>query len=171
MLDHNAPLSGVAAERGTRPTAASRARLLSAYHAMARPWYAAEAARLGGDPEQRRRAALAALTGHDSAADCTDAELASAVRTLRRQGAGDARGRGGNGLGDDRPTPQQWATIARMARARGWDRGLTDPRLAAFVRRTAKVNAVRFLGRIQASAIITALGRWSVQDSDHQEVT
>ena len=67
------------------------------------------------------------------------------------------------GLGPDRPTPRQWAFIVDLAKARGWDEGLEDPRLHAFIRRTVLVDALRFLTREDATQVITGLKRWQDQ--------
>lgn len=156
-------------------TLPDRAALLRAYHAEARPHYQRRAALDAppGEPaklataraESLRRDELDALTGRRSARDCSAAELDLVVRYLRRQGAGDGRARGGTGPGTDRPTASQWATIARLARARGWDKGLEDHRLVAFVVRTAAVAAVRFLDRARATQVITGLERWAAQSA------
>lgn len=159
--------------------ALDRAVLLRAYQAEARAHYQRQEAlgRAAGESistdaeitsrvEILRRDGLEAMTGHRSARDLSAAELDMVVRYLRRQGASDGRARGGAGNGTDRPTDAQWATIARLARARGWEQGLEDGRLLAFVARTAKISAVRFLDRARATEVITGLERWDAQ-TDH----
>ena len=70
--------------------------------------------------------------------------------------------KGGSGKannGEDRPTDAQLRKLGALARARGWD-GLDDERLVGFVRRTAKVEAVGWMTRKQASRVITGLEKW-----------
>lgn len=155
--------------------ALDRAALLRAYHAEARRYYQRQEQRDRAPADSTEPGAIAArvdalrgegldvLTSHTSARDLSAAELDLVVRYLRRQGATDGRARGGAGNGTDRPTAAQWASIARLARARGWEAGLEDPRLLAFVVRTACVAAVRFIDRRRATAIITGLERWAAQ--------
>ena len=59
----------------------------------------------------------------------------------------------------DRPTGAQITQIERLCAEKGLF-GLDDPRLAKFVGRTAKVDAVEFLTHRQASNVITGLSRW-----------
>ena len=115
------------------------------------------------------RARLERATGKRSAGDLTEAERLKVIRELIAEGAdlplptGRERQQHPGGQGPDRPTPAQWATIGRLAREMGWQDGLEDGRLKAFVVRTAKVDSTRFLSRRQASAIITGLTRMASQ--------
>ena len=100
-------------------------------------------------------------TGKRSAGVLTNDERASFVTLLRREGL--LKERGAGGVGQNRPTSQQWAHIGNLAREMGWEKGLEDPRLKGFVERTAKVSAARFITREQASAVITGLRKWLAQ--------
>lgn len=119
------------------------------------------AALLGWDDAFRRQE-QARLTGCASCRDMTDAQLAAWCWRLKRLGApigipGPAP-RGGSGL--DCPSDAQLAAIERLAAEFGWSDGLEDRRLLGFVRKTAKVDAVRFLTRRQATDVISGLRRW-----------
>lgn len=130
-------------------------------------------ARLFGREDRAAHASFVEThTGKRSCRDCTAAELRDLIRALAYRGAIAARAhrvtpaaaiRQPGGLGPDRPTPRQWAFIVDLARARGWDEGLEDPRLNAFIRRTVFVDAPRFLTRAEASRVITGLRRWQGQ--------
>lgn len=132
-----------------------RKTLLAQYHIGAK--------RLFGTDEDLRRSWLEQQIGHRSAAECTDAGLSAAVRELRRLGALDRPARGGAGGGIDRPTDTQWARLAILAKERGWQ-GLADPRLKAFVVRTAKISSPRFLTRLTMTRCITGMERWASQE-------
>lgn len=114
-----------------------------------------------GDGRDDYEAWLHKLTGKSSAAKLDRDERISLIRQLRRDNLLPER-RTGAGTGGDssRPTSSQWAKLAALAKARGWD-GLDDSRLLSFIRRTAKVDAVRFLSRQQISAVIMGLERWT----------
>lgn len=101
------------------------------------------------------------LTGKRSAAALTQGERIDLVRHLRREGLVKERGAGGRGEG--RPTQQQWSHLGALARQMGWQDGLEDGRMQAFIQRTAKVTAARFITREQASAVITGLRKWLAQ--------
>lgn len=122
------------------------------------------AALLGWD-DDFRRGEQARLTGHASCRDMTDAQLAAWCWHLKRLGANigipGAPARGGARL--DRPTDRQIGEIELLAAGFGWVDGLDDRRLLGFVRRTAKVDGVRFLTRRQATAVIAGLRRWRRQ--------
>lgn len=116
------------------------------------------AAQLGMD-DDTRRAAQQAFAGKESLRDFSDGELLSWCYELKQRGADigipvpPPRG----GAGWDRPTPAQWGTIERLATSLG----LTDAALAAFVRRTCRVDDPRFLTRRGATEVITGLTKWA----------
>ncbi len=102
--------------------------------------------------------------GKRSAGKLTTPERIALIKTLRRKGLIPERGRGG--AGEDRPTSAQWGKIGGLARSMGWDKGLEDARLQAFVKRTTKTSSTRFLNRTQASKLITGLEEWVRQRSE-----
>lgn len=125
----------------------TRAHLLARYHVLAKKQF--------GQDEETRRAHLERHTGQRSAADCTDAQLTAVANAMAAE-QDSAIG----GIGLDRPTKPQWARLAALSRARGWD-GLDDARLKGFIRRTAKVAAARFLTRELISKVIMGLENWA----------
>ncbi|MEG9884156.1 MAG: phage protein GemA/Gp16 family protein [Hyphomicrobiales bacterium] len=123
----------------------------------------------GGDGRAAYEGWLERLSGARSAAALDDDGRQALIAQLRAQGVLASRhaprvdypsGKGLTPSGEPRPTPAQWYRIDRLARAKGWDRGLNDPRLAGFVRRTAKVGAPSWLTRRQASRVISGLEHW-----------
>lgn len=98
------------------------------------------------------------LTGCRSASALSMDQRIDLIKRLRRDGLITERGQGGRSEG--RPTSEQWAHIGSLARKMGWQDGLEDARLKAFVERTAKVTAARFITREQATAVITGLRNW-----------
>ena len=130
------------------------------------------AARLFGDVSKKGEGRelyedwLERLGGVRSAGLLDDAGRKAVIAHLRAQNLLPERkfkSTGGAGLsasGEARPTRRQWNKIGGMARDMGWDEGLEDARLAGFVKRTAKVDLVRFLTRRQASQVIVGLERW-----------
>ncbi len=98
------------------------------------------------------------LTGCRSASALSMDQRIDLIKRLRRDGLITERGQGGRSEG--RPTSEQWAHIASLARQMGWKDGLEDARLQGFVQRTAKVTSARFITREQASAVITGLRKW-----------
>ena len=106
------------------------------------------------------------LTGKRSAGALSREERMTLVKRLRQDGLVAERGAGGRGAG--RPTPEQWSHIGNLARQMGWQDGLEDGRLQAFVIRTAKVDAARFITREQASAVILGLRKWIAQKAAHE---
>lgn len=96
-----------------------------------------------------------------SCTTCTNKQLGHLVGLLRRLGALDGNARGGKGI--DRPTSRQWAKLAGLGRAMGWDGGLEDARMQAFIKRTAKVDNTRFLTRKGITECITGLEQWAKQ--------
>ena len=130
-----------------------RRRLIGLAHAAAK--------RIGMD-DDARRAMQARVTGQPSAAGMSEAELVAVCAELMRLGADihvPAPETGGPGMA----TGWQLLAIERLALEMGWREGLTDARLIAFVRRTAKVDAVRWLSPDAASKIISGLQRWHRQ--------
>jgi hypothetical protein len=109
---------------------------------------------------------LERLTGRRSASALTADQRIDLIKRLRRDGLIKERGQGGRGEG--RPTSEQWAHIAALARKMGWKDGLEDGRLKAFVERTAKVSSARFITREQATAVITGLRRWLASKGEAQ---
>lgn len=102
-------------------------------------------------------------TGKRSAGKLTTSERITLLNMLRRDGLLPERARGGSGQtqgGEDRPTSAQWAKIGGLARSMGWENGLEDTRLRAFVGRTAKVQSTRFLTRAQATKVNSGLEVW-----------
>ena len=124
----------------------------------------------GGDGREAYEEWLRRLTGKTSAAALTLDERIQLIKRLRADGLIRDRGRGGAGqtaAGDNRPSSAQWAKIGALSRAMGW-KGLEDPALKAFVKRTAKVETTRFLTRAQASAVILGMEKWLSQDAKNQ---
>lgn len=109
-----------------------------------------------------RRAVQLLVTGKESCADMSERELVMLIDHWGCKGAGvratapEASGVGGMA------SRWQLATIERLAWDMGWS-GLEDERLLRFVRRTAKVDAVRWLSKPQASNVISGLMRWRRQ--------
>lgn len=111
---------------------------------------------------------LAQHTGKSSARKLSRDERVQMVRTIRDlnilpDSRGGGRGKARNGA--DRPTSRQWSKLAALAKARGWD-GLDDARLQGFVKRTAKIDNIRFMTRNQASLVITGLSNWAGEAKD-----
>lgn len=129
-----------------------RARLLSQVHIGK--------ARAGLSDEAYRGMLADRFDGKRSAADLTDTELETLAKAFRLSGLLDGRARGASGgASGTRPTEEQWDKLAALAREM-WGRGLEAPGLATMARRVAKVSAVRFLTRDQASQLIGAMERW-----------
>lgn len=105
---------------------------------------------------------LALHGGKRSCANMSETQLKAVADALDAKGAYPDQSKGGNG--DDRPTDAQRRKLAALSRDRGWD-GLKDDRLAAFVRRTAGVDGLRFLDRRGMSEVITGLTRWNGEDA------
>lgn len=102
-------------------------------------------------------------TGKRSSGALTTGERIDLIKRLRKDGLipdrpNRGRGSGGpGGVGVDRPTSAQWGRIGGLARGIGWEKGLEDGRLRAFVERTAKVSSAKFLNRTSASKVILGL--------------
>jgi len=138
----------------------NRARLIALIHAGPRA--------LGMD-ESTRRAWMETQVGKRSCKDCSEAELSRLVDALRAAGfqPGPAT-RAPGGSGPMRPSKGQWGLIAKLAKKKGYA-GLDDPGLLTLARKVAKVDALRFLDRHGARALITALERWVEWDKTHPE--
>ncbi len=116
-----------------------------------------------GDGRDQYEDWLELFTGKRSAAKLTTQERIDFIAHLRSQDLVEDRVPGGKGVtnaGELRPTRQQWAKMAALARDMGWSKGLEDRRLRGFVMRTAKISSTRFLSRSQATAVINGLARW-----------
>lgn len=124
-----------------------------------------KAALLAGLDDDTRRAVQKRVTGKDSCRDMSDAQLRRLLWHYKGLGVeiGVPNPPAPGGTGWERPTKWQWMEIERLALAMGWEDGLEDARLLGFVRRTAGVDAMRFLSRAQASAVISGLRRWEHQ--------
>lgn len=119
-------------------------------------------ARMGFFDDDEYRNHLSLRTGgKTSCKTMSDGELRQLVDALKSEGFLDApvRRRPG-GRGPARPTDQQWAKLAALAKERGWS-GLDDAGLESFVQRTVKVAKTRFLTRSLISQVITGLERWN----------
>lgn len=123
------------------------------------------AAQLGFDDEFRRLLQEQA-TGHASCRDMSDRELLSWCWHLKKLGATIGIPAPMPSRAPWRPTATQMAEIERLALAFGWN-GLEDPRFLIFMRRTTKIDAVRFLTKWQATALIVGLRRWLKRKSTH----
>lgn len=120
------------------------------------------AGRLGYKDDGDYRAWLESLTGKRSAKECTLAELAALVSTLRTCKALEnpriKAVKGGRG-NDDRPTDAQWRKANGLCRDIGMT-GCDDARFAAFAKRNAHVDHPRFLTRQSMRLVIAALAKW-----------
>lgn len=112
----------------------------------------------GGHGRDDYEAWLERHTGVKSAGKLSKQGRIDLCRRIRRDGIIPDKRKGGKAA--DRPTPSQWAKITALVRSIGWTDChdvLDDPRLQSFARRTAKVDATRFLTRLQASKLILGL--------------
>lgn len=134
-------------------TSPERRRLLAGVHA---------AAKAAGLDEAAYRAMLNGRTGKDSAAKCTDAELAGVLAHLNRAkgGAPGARRRQADG------------PMAGKIRALWWSlhhlgvvRDPSDKALGAYLRRVAKVDALAWLSVAQARTVVEGLKDWATRDA------
>lgn len=121
-----------------------------------------KAAKLAALSEDDRRAVQLSVTGKASCADMSAADLRAVLWHYKGKGVDigvpGAAARGGSGW--QQPSPAQWTQIERLAQAIGLSDGLDDARLLVFVRRTAQVDALRFLSRKGATDVISGLMRW-----------
>lgn len=113
--------------------------------------------------EDDRRAVQHRLTGKASCRDMTEAELVRVIDHWRARGATVRASAPEAGSAPEAASRWQLATLERLALEMGWDAGLEDPALLSFVRRTARVDQVRWLSRAQASDVISGLIRWKRQ--------
>lgn len=124
----------------------------------------------GGDGRDDYEAWMTRRTGKASAGKLTRQERIDLIAALRKEGlVPDGRGKGGRGetvAGEERPTRAQWGRIGGLARGLGWDGGLEDPRLKAFVKRTAKLSSTRFLTKVDATSIILGLQKMAAGGQD-----
>jgi hypothetical protein len=133
----------------------------------------------GGDGREAYEDWLERHTKKRSASKLTTGERIDLIRMMRKEGLVPDRRPGGTGptaSGEERPTSAQWAKIAALSRAFGWEKGLEDERLRAFVIRTAKVSSTKFLSRTQASKVIMGLEVWVAQrqadpEEDHNAMS
>ncbi|HRE19402.1 MAG TPA: DUF1018 domain-containing protein [Rhodocyclaceae bacterium] len=120
------------------------------------------AARLGYTDDLEYRTWLENLTGKRSCKDCSEAELASLVTTLRACKALENPHvkcvKGGLGQGE-RPSDRQWSLANELCRQVGMT-GCGDARFAAFAKRHAKVDHPRFLTRESMRLLIAGLISW-----------
>ncbi len=129
-----------------------------------------KAAQLAGLGDDCRRAVQLAVTGCDSCAAMSDAQLRRLLWHYKKKGIdigvpGPSRP-GGQGL--ERPTKQQWARLDKASAAMGWSDGLQDRRLAGFVEHTTGLGAVRFLTRAGCTQVIAGLERWARQRQSNE---
>lgn len=103
--------------------------------------------------------------GVDSCKRATLPQLEALVRELKQKGAlakPSARSKAPQQQGGqtaNRPTQKQYNKLNALIIAKGWH-DIEDPHLLDFIKRTAKVDAVRFLTRRQMSNVITGLEKW-----------
>ena len=128
-----------------------------------------------GDDRTAYEDFLEAHTGKRSCKSLSDRQLDKLVAVMRDKGmikakpikssqtkSSQSRSAGG-GKAFDRPTEPQRRKLAALARDMGWQ-GLDDPALLQFIKRTTRIEAVRFLSRTQMSQVITGLERWRDQE-------
>ena len=124
---------------------AERNRLIGRVHAAASRW---------GLDEDARRALQLRVAGKSSCADMTVGELERVLAELRRHSPR------GAGAGHQRKVKALWISLYYL--------GVVDDRrdsaIDAFVRRQAKVDALRFLTPSAASAVIEALRGMAARD-------
>lgn len=113
--------------------------------------------------EDDRRAIQQMVTGKESCRDMTVAELVRLIDHWGRMGAQVRASAPACAEAPGMVTRWQLATIERLAWEMGWDAGLSDARLAAFLRRTARVERAAWLTKEAASSVISGLTRWKRQ--------
>jgi len=119
----------------------------------------------GSTADKEYRDWLEAYWGVRSSADLDPPQLREAIAHLTAPGWLESAMRGDPGKG--RPTPKQWTLLEALARSMEWN-GLDAPELAAFLKRTAKVDSPRFLTRKGATHVITGLNKWIEQQAARQ---
>ncbi|MCX2788368.1 regulatory protein GemA [Vibrio sp. Sgm 5] len=116
---------------------------------------------LGEFSDDEYRRVLINMTGKASCKEMNHQELESVIQHLRQFGYLSSYARPVTTTNPSRPTDTQWRKLAALCYAKGWQAGLKDPALKAFVKRTAGVSNVRFLTRKTISDVITGLEKWS----------
>lgn len=112
--------------------------------------------------DEERRLVQRMVTGKESCAEMTTQEL---VRLIDHWGKLGAEVRASTPDAAQAPgmvTRWQLATIERLAWEMGW-RGLDDPALVRFCKRTAGIDLPQWLTREAASFVISGLLRWKRQ--------
>ena len=129
------------------------------------------AKKLFGDDRDAYEAFLLREIGKNSCAKASDKQIEKIVTAMQKLGGLEAKsGRqqsASGGKSYDRPTALQRAKLAALSRDMGWD-GLNDPALFAFIKRTTRRDAMRFLTRHEMSQIITGLEKWRDQLQEKQ---
>ena len=120
--------------------------------------------RFGYVDDDEYRNYLALTIGKTSCKDMSDDELRSVVQNLRSEGYLEHKRFGGSNY--DRPTKDQWAKLAALAKEKGMT-GLNDSSLDAFVERTVNVKKTRWLTRDKISLVILGLERWLAGGKRH----
>ncbi len=119
--------------------------------------------RMGFFDEDEYRNHLSLRTGKASCKELSNHQLRQLIDCLKQEGylqqQAKNRPRPG-GRGPARPTDQQWAKLAALAKERGWS-GLEDPGLDLFVERTVKIAKAKFLTHTLISKVILGLERWN----------
>ncbi|ODS05162.1 regulatory protein GemA [Vibrio scophthalmi] len=119
---------------------------------------------LGEFTDEAYRRCLVDLTGKSSCKAMNHVELESVIAHLKEHQYLDGpkpRYQPVKTNNPNRPTDAQWRKLAALCYARGWQGGLKDPALTAFVHRTASVSNVRFLTKVTISEVITGLEKWN----------
>lgn len=120
------------------------------------------AKRLGLD-EDDRRSVQVAITGRESCADMSAAQLARLIQHYKRLGSGITARAPDGGAHVDAATRWQLATLERVALDMGWTDGLEDARLIGFVQRTAGVQRIEWLSKRACTEVLSGLARWQRQ--------
>ena len=121
------------------------------------------AAKLAGcADEDDRRAVQLAVTGKASCSEMNERELVAIIDHWGRMGAEVRASTPDAAQAPGMVTRWQLATIERLAWEMGW-RGLDDPALVRFCRRTAGIDLPQWLTREAASFVISGLLRWRRQ--------
>lgn len=120
--------------------------------------------RMGYTDDDEYRNYLALTIGKTSCKDMTDDELKSVVNNLRGEGYLAHKRFGGSS--ENRPTTDQWAKLAALAKEKGM-RGLDDERLDKFVERTVNIKKTRWLTKDKISIVILGLERWVAGGKRH----
>ncbi|WP_367971624.1 regulatory protein GemA [Vibrio scophthalmi] len=118
---------------------------------------------LGEFTDEAYRRTLVDMTGKSSCKAMNHGELEQIITHLKQFGYLEAskRYQPVKTSNPNRPTDAQWRKLAALCYDKGWQEGLKDKALTAFVKRTAGVTNPRFLTRQSISDVITGLERWS----------